>query len=152
MHTSSPGSPFSVILSEKNELAEADIQETAIFTGCFSRAWRECKKKTLVDVFNLSQLYKSSGMKPGTWGVKGPVKRISVQLELVLTRQEGILRAVPEIAVKKKKEKLLKVRPGKIDKTEMLPKIQVELAEHPNQEEVLAALPAGGVSIVRKRI
>ena len=31
MHTSSPGSPFSVILSEKNKINKSDLEECAIF-------------------------------------------------------------------------------------------------------------------------
>lgn len=150
MHTTSPGSPFSVILADKMEVSSADMEETAAFTGSFSRAWREQKKKASVDVFSISQLHKNSKMKTGTWGVKGKVIRKTVTLELVLTKQDGILRAVPPATVKSKKDIFLKVIPGKIDKVEMLPKLQVEMAEHVNQDELLSALPAGGVAISRK--
>jgi len=146
MHTSSPGSPFSVIFSEINKVTEKDIKETATFTGCFSRKWREQAKFAEVDVFNLSSLYKSRSMKQGTWGVKGKTNRIKVKLELVLAIQKDVLRAVPETCVKKK-DILLKIRPGKIDKAEMLPKFHVVLDKHFSQEELLSALPSGGVSI-----
>ncbi len=148
MHTSSPGSSFCIILDDIEKLTFQDKEETAIFTGCFSRAWKLMKKTAGIDVFCLSQLYKSSGMKPGTWGVKGKIERKIVSLELVLVKQEGILRAVPEITVKKY---LLKLKPGKIDKREMLPKLQVEMHEHFSQEEVLSALPAGGIAISREK-
>lgn len=149
MHTTSPGSPFSVILADPSQISEKEIQEVAIFTGCFSRKWREQSKKAEVDVFRLSGLYKLKSMKSGTWGVKGDVKRITVDLELVLTVQNDTLRAVPEISVKNKKDILLKIKPGKIDKKEMLPKFHVILDEHFSQEEMLSALPPGGVSIVK---
>lgn len=89
-------------------------------------------------------------MKVGTWGVKGKIKRQSVPLELVLTKQENKLRAVPEFVVKNKKDILLKIRPGKIDKQEMLPKFQILLNESFSQEELLSALPSGGVTIVKR--
>lgn len=149
MHTHSPGSPFSVIISPISEVTETDIQETAIFTGCFSRKWREQAKKAQVDIFQLSSVYKLKSMKPGTWGVKGKVKQLTVGLELVLTIQENLLRAVPEISVKNKKNILLKIRPGKIDKKEMLLKFQIVLEKHFSQDELLSALPSGGVSIAK---
>ena len=49
MHTKNPGSPFSIILSDNP--TERDLEETAIFTGCFSRAWRENQKKSIIDIF-----------------------------------------------------------------------------------------------------
>ncbi|MBU0760687.1 MAG: NFACT RNA binding domain-containing protein [Nanoarchaeota archaeon] len=150
MHTSSPGSPFAVIISDKKDISKQDIEETAIFTGCFSRAWKQGKKKTSVDIFSTSQIYKTKKMKVGTWGVKGKIKRQSVPLELVLTKQENKLRAVPEFVVKNKKDILLKIRPGKIDKQEMLPKFQILLNESFSQEELLSALPSGGVTIVKR--
>lgn len=149
MHTSSPGSPFSIILAEIAEVTEKDIQETAIFTGCFSRKWKELSKQAQVDIFSLSSLHKTKSMKSGTWGVKGKVDKKIVNLELVLTIQEDKLRAVPELSVKNKKNILLKIRPGKMDKTEMLPKFQVVLKDHFSQEDLLSALPAGGVKIVK---
>ena len=150
MHTSSPGSPFSIILSEISKVTERDIKEVAIFTGCFSRKWREQSKKAEVHIFTLSSLYKSRLMKSGTWGVKGKIKQISVNLELVLIIQDETLRAVPEPTAKKK-DILLKIRPGKIDKTEMLPKFHVILDKHFSQEELLSALPAGGITIVSSK-
>ena len=83
-------------------------------------------------------------MKTGTWGINGQIKKKTVKLELVLTKQEGVLRAVPELTVKKN---LLKITPGKIDKRNMLLKMQVEMEEHFSPEEILSALPAGGVAI-----
>lgn len=149
MHTSSPGSPFSVILSPALSLTGQDIEEAAIFTGFFSRAWKLGKREVIVDIFYLSQLSKEKKMKTGTWGVKGKVQRKKVILELALTRQKGILRAVPIPTIKYKKDIILLIKPGKIPKEEMLPKIQVEISNHLKQDELLAALPAGGVSIKR---
>jgi hypothetical protein len=148
MHTVSPGSPFSIILAEKSDVTEKDLNEAAIFTGCFSRQWREHKSKAEIDIFSLSQIYKSKTMKSGTWGVKNKIKKTTVNLELVLTIQDKVLRAVPEITPKKK-DILLKIKPGKLDKQEMLPKFQVVLSQHFSQEELLQALPSGGVSIVK---
>lgn len=149
MHTSEPGSPFSVILENIKRITKKDIQECAIFTASFSRAWREKKKKAGVDIFNLSQLVKSKLMKIGTWGVKGKIKKISVPLELVLIKQKSKLRAVPESVAKSKKQILLRIIPGKIEKQQILPKIQIMLSQEFSQDEFLSALPAGGIKIIK---
>lgn len=149
MHTASPGSPFSIIYGQPQQVTEKDEQETAIFTGCFSQQWKSGKKSAVIDVFFLSQLYKTKSMKAGTWGVNEKSKRMKVTLELVLVIQDGLLRAVPVSAVPTKNV-LLKIRPGKIDKREMLPKFQIMLDKHFSEEELLSAIPAGGVSIVNK--
>jgi len=148
MHTAEPGSPFSVILSDPNKVKAQEVNEQAQFTGCFSRAWRDQKKVIQVDQFMLSQCYKTGAMKTGTWGVKGTRKNHSIRPELILTRQNKILRAVPEKTITAKKDKLLILKPGVNDKKDMLAKIQLELPnEKLDQNQILAALPAGGVSV-----
>jgi len=147
MHTSDPGSPFSVILSESP--SSSDIQECAIFTASFSKAWKQKKEKVQVDTFKLSQLYKLKSMKTGTWGVKPPVKRLSVSLALVLTKQKDKLRAVPERSIKSKKDILLKIVPGDTDKTLLVPQLKSLLPQF-NEEDFLSALPSGGIKIIKK--
>lgn len=146
MHTTEPGSPFSVILDELKKINESDLIECAIFTGCFSQSWKAKKDKTMVDMFKLSQLYKSKEMKEGTWGVNGKIERVSVKLELGLTRQKGVLRAV-SLQTIKPKSLLIKVRPGNIEKSDISAKLELELNDVFDQEELLSALPAGGVSV-----
>jgi hypothetical protein len=146
MHTTEPGSPFTVIIANPNDLVKEDYIETAHFTAAFSRAWRSLKSTTTVDKFMASQLSKPKSAKTGTWTVKPPIQHKDVQLSLVLTRQNGILRAVPESTIKNS-EALIKVKPGNIDKMKMLPKIK-EIIPNTSDEEILSALPAGGVEIV----
>jgi len=149
MHTSDPGSPFCAILSNKEKIKNKDIKEAAIFTACFSKAWKEGKKETTIDIFNNKQLFKEEKMKAGTWGVLGKVKKIKVPLELILTIQNGKLRAVPRITIKDKKEAILKIVPGKIPKEEIAKKIYEVLGNKFKNEEILSALPAGGIKIIK---
>ncbi|MFA6022833.1 MAG: NFACT RNA binding domain-containing protein [Candidatus Pacearchaeota archaeon] len=138
MHTKEPGSPFAVIESESP--SEKDLEEIAIFTGSFSRAWREKKKKVIIDVFQISQVIKKGNMKTGTFGVVGDVKHKTVELKLYLVEQKGKLRAVPQ-----KIDKALCIEPGNINKDVISEQIAIKL-EIP-QEEVLQALPTGGSKI-----
>ncbi len=148
MHTSDPGSPFCIILAELSKITQADMHECAVFTGCFSRAWRTGKAQTTVDIFRLSQLHKDKTMKEGTWGVYGRVQHLTVPLELVVTRQYKVIRAIPEHSVKGKKQGV-KICPGSIGKEDILPKLEIEMNEPLSKEEVLQALPAGGFRISR---
>lgn len=141
MHTKSAGSPFCAIIASIDTLNKSDIDECAVFTGCFSRAWKEEKKSTVVHMFKLSQLSKEGDMKSGTWAVKGAVKDINVNLELVITKQNNIVRAVPKQTVSKD-EIIAFAYTGKIDKTKVkIGSIKVD------KEQLIAALPAGGVKI-----
>jgi len=146
MHTSSPGSPFSIILSNPNKVTKGDLEQAAVFTACFSQVWKSGKSTTSVDIFKASQLSKPSKSKIGTWQVLGEVETVVVPLELYLTKQEGILRAVPEKAATRK---IFSILPGKVDKKDIIAKIQLETKEQLNQEQLLSALPAGGIKIVK---
>ena len=143
MHTVEPGSPFSVILVNKPK--QSDIKESAIFTASFSRAWKQKKNKSNVDLFYLSDIFKLKSMKLGTWGVRKKIKTFSVPLSLVLTKQKGKLRAVPEKSVKKF---LIKIVPGDIEKSLLLTKLKAFLPKV-SQEEILSALPSGGIKLVK---
>lgn len=142
LHTSHPGSPFSVILKTPERVEAREIEEAAIFTGCFSRAWKERKKKTLVSLFMTSDLLKKDGLAVGTWNVKKSLRELNVLLELVLTFQKKHIRAVPPQSTTKP---LLKIIPGSADKTIMAAQIAVELNEKIGIDSLLGALPAGGI-------
>lgn len=143
MHTAAPGSPFCVILAPLSSITKADRTECAVFTGCFSRAWRDKKTNATIDIFLSSQFVKTRTMKTGTWGVKTRVERMNVQPKLALTRQHSILRAVPLSTLPQKKV-LAIICPGTLGKDDIATKLELEIHEHVSQEEVLAALPAGG--------
>jgi predicted ribosome quality control (RQC) complex YloA/Tae2 family protein len=138
MHTKSPGSPFSVIQSE--DFTEKDLEETAIFTGCFSRAWREKDKRTVIDIFKLKQITKNKSMKTGTFGVSGQINKKTVELKLYLTAQKGKIRAIPQ-----KVKDSIAICPGNINKSNFAEQIAIKL-EIP-MEEILQALPTGGSKI-----
>ena len=146
MHTHARGSPFTVRCAPVKELNQQSLLEAAIFTASFSQAWKQGKREALVDMFKSTQIHKNPTMKAGTWGVYGTVQKLKVPLQLALTRQKGILRAVPLSAVKGKKKRLL-LSPGSITKDELLPKVELELDEALCKEEVLQAVPAGNFKV-----
>lgn len=149
MHTASPGSPFSIILSDLSQISKNDIEECAVFTACFSQSWNNNLKKVKVSLFNISQLNKDTSMKEGTWSVSGKSKEILAPLKLVLTLQENILRAVPQKTVTNKEDILLTIIPGKEDKNSMLSQISKQLGNRFKNDEILSALPAKGLKIIK---
>jgi len=66
-HTAAPGSPF---VNIKGKPKRGDIKEAAIFCAAYSQTWRDTKKDITVHRFKGKDVYKSKGMKTGTFGVK----------------------------------------------------------------------------------
>jgi len=156
MHTSLPSSPFTVILANLNKITERDLEETAIFTACFSQQWKKKKKKVKVDIFTSKQVDKKKRMKIGTFVVYGKISRKEVKLKLILCFQKGILRAVPLNSFNKtyrgKKIPRIILEPGEIAKKEMALKIKDILEKDKIKvsiEEIEQAIPSGGFKILR---
>src|SRR3989344_1800564 len=137
MHTSEPGSPFTVILAEMQDIRKQDIKECAIFTACFSKAWKLKRKKTFIDVFSSLQLFKTKDMKKGAWSINGQVKHVEVQLSLILTKQNDSLRAIPKSPVIDKSSIYLIIEPGKLKKEQLIPIIK-EIFNNISTEEILS--------------
>jgi hypothetical protein len=148
MHTSAPGSPFMII--QKDNPSKKELEETAVFTACFSQQWKVGKRKIEIDVFRGEQIYKTKSMKTGTFGVRGDKKIIKVVPELVLVFQKGKLRAVPK-SLGKKEEILAEIKPGKMGKEEASEKIAKKIRDKYHfpitKEEVMQAIPSDKVSL-----
>lgn len=147
MHTATPGSPFTIILKPRERVKAHEIEECAVFTGCFSQEWKKRKATASVHIFTTMQLEKKKDLKTGTWSVSGSVKKVKVPLRLALTVQEETLRAVPIQTVRKP---LALVCPGLKDKTLMIDTLKEALNDTFSESQILAALPAGGVQLCYK--
>jgi hypothetical protein len=146
LHTYVPGSPFAVIDAPPAKVNASDLEEAAIWTACFSRAWRAGLRKTQVDTFTTQQIFKKKGMKTGTWGVAGNVERKIVQLKLSIVKQQDVLRCVPEQSARKS-EILMRIAPGKTPKEEFAKMISGKCRV--DKEEALQALPMGGFKVIK---
>jgi hypothetical protein len=149
MHTSSPGSPFTLIKNPSKQ----DLDEMAIFTACFSQQWKQGNSEAEVDIFTTEQISKNQKMKTGTFGVTGKIQRKKARLELALEFQKGKLRAVPRSVVKKPFVILL---PGKLDKetaTQQLVKVIKDRFNYiMSKDEIMAAIPAKDIEIKEIKI
>ena len=149
MHTTKPGSPFMIIQSDNP--TKTDLQETAMFCGCFSKQWKElksAKSKIDIDIFKGDQIYKTKQMKTGTFGVQGNKEKIKISPELVLIIQKGKFKAVPKTT---KEQKLATITPGKLSKedaTDKLAKIVQNKFHLPaSKEEIMQAIPSGKLGV-----
>ncbi len=146
LHTSKPGSSFTIIQS--NNPSEKDIEEAAVFCGCFSQQWKTNSKKIDIDIFQGNQIYKLKSMKLGTFGVKGKKEAMKIKPELVLIIQKGRLRAVPN---PDGNSKLATIKPGKLNKEEATEKIRKIIRDKfhlpVTKEEIMQAIPSDNLSI-----
>jgi hypothetical protein len=146
MHTSAPGSPFMIIQSDKP--SKKDLEETAIFTGCFSQQWKKGNQKIDIDVFRGDQIYKIKDMKIGTFGVRGEKKTMKIKPELILIIQKGKLRAVPD---SNGDSVLAKIKPGKLSKEEAADKIAKKIRDifdfPVSKEEIMSAIPSDKLDV-----
>lgn len=149
MHTEMPGSPFAIIDAEIKNINESDIEETANWTGCFSRAWREGIKKAEIGVFNSKEIHKKFKMKEGTFEVKKRIRIEKAELKLALINQRGNIRAVPLKTVRRNQKTYSKFMPGNINKE----KFAQELVRrtNKNKDEILNALPTGGFKEINSK-
>ncbi len=151
LHTTKPGSPFMIIQSEKP--SKKDIEEAAIFTGCFSQQWKDSNTKNNIDIdiFKGRDIYKTKLMKLGTFGVKNKEKIIKIKPELVLVIQKGKLRAVPKIKSKREEQVLLEIKPGNLNKeqaAEKIAKIIRDKFHFPiSRQEIMSAIPSDKIGV-----
>jgi len=66
-HTVAVGSPF---VNIKGKPKFGDVKQAAIICARHSQDWRDNKRDILVHQFKGSSIYKTRGMKTGTFGVK----------------------------------------------------------------------------------
>jgi len=144
MHTSAPGSPFTLI----QDADKKDLQEMASFTAGFSQQWKKGKTEAEVDIFTIGQVSKDKKMKTGTFGVAGKIQRKKVKLELSLDFQKGKLRAVPRLTVKKP---FVILTPGSLTKEQAVDKLMKIIRDKFNyimsKDEIMAAIPAKDIEI-----
>lgn len=66
-HTEAPGSPF---VNIKGRAKNNEIKIAAIFCARYSRDWKKNRRDVIVHRFKRRDIFKTKGMKTGTFGVK----------------------------------------------------------------------------------
>jgi predicted ribosome quality control (RQC) complex YloA/Tae2 family protein len=149
-HTEMAGSPFFVVKTEGKKPGEATLNETAIATASYSRAWK--LGVSMADVFYVKPEQVSKTPKPGEYLAKGAfiinghATQITVSLALAVgMTPEGMIMGGPLEAVKKNCEKYVKIALGNEKASDVAKKIKRAIGGE--LDDVIRALPAGGVKV-----
>lgn len=148
-HTELPGSPFFVIKTEGKK-PKNTIEEAAIATASFSRAWRQGVQ--IGDVFYVKpdQLSKEapSGefVAKGAFMVRGKRNNLTVSIECAVgMTEDGLVMSGPLAAVQKHCKHYVHVRQGRGKTSDAAKKIRKKIGGE--LDDIIRVLPAGGVDI-----
>lgn len=152
-HTDAPGSPFFVVKksSSKESLGEATLNETAVATASYSRAWK--LGISYVDVYyvNPDQVGKEakSGeyLTKGAFVVSGRRNYLRVELKLAVGIIEaGEIMGGPVEAVKKHCKKYFIIEQGKDKPSDAAKKIKKHLSA--KIDDIIRVLPSGECKVI----
>ncbi|MDD9952856.1 MAG: NFACT RNA binding domain-containing protein [Candidatus Woesearchaeota archaeon] len=148
-HTDMAGSPFVIVKGG----TEKTLEEAAIFTASFSRAWKQ--GMGFLDVFYVKpeQLSKTANpgefLGKGAFMVRGKTQYMKPQLGLVLGKEDsGRVMIGPERAVLSHTGEGYQIRQGKKKTSDVAKELAKKLDVHP--DEIIPLLPPGGVTLGRK--
>lgn len=153
-HTEIAGSPFFVIKNTENkDIGKNTIEETAIATASFSRAWRQGISFADVYYINPDQVSKKAKtgeyMGKGAFMIYGKRNYIRAKLEMAIgLTKDKIIMGGPINAIKKNCIKYVIIVQGKRKKGEIAKKIKAKIGG--SLDEIIAALPSGGCGVVGK--
>ncbi len=163
-HTEAAGSPFFLVKGALGSKAadktpeaavktagEITIQEAALATAVYSRAWK--LGLTTADVFSVMPEQVSKEAPPGEYLAKGSFMiygrktyyhpRLEWAIGITISGHDGQIIAGPETALKKQAVKYVLVFPGNESKGELAKKIKQRLGGG-DLDEIQKFLPAGG--------
>jgi len=153
LHCNIAGSPFFVIKAEEGEPGEATIEETAIATGSYSRAWRLGLGNVEVYAVKGSQLSKEAPageyITKGSFMVRGRRKGLTVILRLALAIKDNKVIAGPVQAVSSQAERYVEIVPGNTKASAVAKEIK-RLLGGGELDDIIRMLPAGGCKIGKK--
>ena len=166
-HSEIIGSPFFIL---KDNASDLSIQEVAMATGSFSRAWRT---QIPVDVYFVKPEQVKKGAPSGSYlpkgsflieGKKNMIKNIKPEIAIGAIKYENkyTIMSGPVKAIKVNSLAIVIIKPGKrksseiakIVKQKLIAKLDSNLSEiYKNKplDDFLRILPAGGSELVEKR-
>ncbi len=153
-HAAVPGSPFFIIKSEGKTINQDTIEEAAIATAVYSKAWQ--LGISYVDVFyiNPEQVSKSppSGqhMAKGSFMIYGKKNYLRPEMKLSIGIKNGKIIGGPTKAIKKNSEKYVTIVQGDLKSSDIAKKIKNILGKDINIEDIQKFLPTGKGKIVKE--
>lgn len=152
-HTNMAGSPFFVIKSEKKKIGQATLDEAAISTASFSRAWK--LGLSTLDVFyvNPEQVTKKaqSGeyMTKGAFMIYGKTNELQARVELAIGKKDDMIMCAAEESVKKHSKKYFVIQSGREKPSSIAKKVKAEFGG--DLDDIIRVLPSGGIKVIRAK-
>jgi len=151
-HTDMAGSPFFVIKTKGKKVDDLAIQETAQATASYSRAWKI--GLATLDVFYVKpeQVSKTTEageyMAKGSFMIRGKTTYVHPNIKLAIGTKQGKIMGGPISAIKKNCEKYIIIAQGKEKASDVAKKIRKLIGGE--LDDIIRAMPAGGVRIAKK--
>lgn len=155
-HTEMAGSPFFVVKSGGKKIGEQTIQETAVATASFSRAWKLGLSHAEVFYVNPDQLSRTPKageyLEKGSFIVNGKAEKIMTELKLsVGVNSDGKVMCAPVESVKKNCLVSIPIAQGDGKSTEVAKQLLKKLnLSREFIDSVVSALPSGGCRIMQQ--
>ena len=148
-HTDIAGSPFFIIKTKGKKPGKATLQETAIATASYSRAWKLGISSAEVFYVNPDQVTKKAKageyISKGAFMVYGKKNFLKAELGLAIGLKDNKVMAAALSAVKKHCKEYIEVQQGKEKKSATAKKIQKKIKAH--VDDIIRVLPTGGLNI-----
>ena len=145
-HTEMPGSPFVVIKTKGEKVDKQTIDEVAVFTASYSKAWKLGLRNT--EVFHVSPEQVSKTAQSGEYIAKGAfmiygkknIIATSPGLAICLL-QDGTVMSGPLSAVKKQTENFVEIEQGNEKTSAIAKKIQKRIGS--DIDSIIRVIPPG---------
>ncbi len=153
-HTDTPGSPFFVIQSKGKEIGKITIEETAIATASYSKAWK--LGILSLDVFYVTpdQVTKEAKageyVSKGAFMVYGKKSYLRPMVGLALGMYKDKVMAAALTVIKKHCKDYIEIIPGKNKKSDIAKKAKLVLKAG-LLDDYISVIPSGGAHIKKKR-
>ena len=148
MHTDMAGSPFFVI-KDGQKAGLVTLEETAIATASFSRAWK--LGMATLDVFYVKpeQVSKKAkageSLAKGAFMIYGETKYLHPNVGLAVGSKDGVIMAGALEAVRKNCDKFVEIKQGREKTSAAAKKIQKKIGGE--LDDIIRALPSGGCEV-----
>ncbi len=149
LHCDIAGSPFFVIKTD-GDPGEATVEEAAVATGSYSKAWRLGLGSIEVYAVKAGQLSKEAPageyLTKGSFMIRGKRRGFAVVPRLAVALKEGKVIAGPVRAVSSRAERYVEIVPGNT-KTSAVAKEIKRLIAGGELDDIIRMLPAGGSKV-----
>ena len=153
-HTDMAGSPFFIVKTEGKKVPESTLKEVADATCTFSRAWKLGLFAQQVFWVKPEQVSKTaeSGeyLTKGAFMIRGKTNYVDNEINCAIgLTNDGLIMCAPLDSVKAHCKTYLRIERGDLKPSDAAKQIR-KLLNGGDLDEIIRALPSGGIKIVKK--